>query len=70
MFDPELSYGQLPKLIGFALRRASIRDFSRFGYAVGDKAITPLRYSVLEIIGANPRIQQVKPNMTPHSPSR
>lgn len=60
MFDPELSYGQLPALTGFALRRASILDFGRFSEAVGDKAITPLRYSVLEIIGANPRIQQVR----------
>lgn len=60
MFDPELNYGQLPSLTGFALRRASILDFGRFGEAVGDKAITPLRYSVLEIIGANPGIQQVR----------
>jgi DNA-binding MarR family transcriptional regulator len=60
MFDPELSYGQLPFLTGFALRRASILDFALFGDAVGDRAITPLRYSVLEIVGANPGIQQVR----------
>ncbi len=60
MFDPSLDYGLLPSLTGFALRRASLLDFSRFGDAVGDKAITPLRYSILEVVGANPGLQQVQ----------
>lgn len=60
MFDPSLDYGLLPSLTGFALRRASLLDFGGFGEAMGDKAITPLRYSVLEVVGANPGLQQVR----------
>jgi DNA-binding MarR family transcriptional regulator len=60
MFDPSLDYGLLPSLTGFALRRASLLDFSGFGDAMGDKAITPLRYSMLEVVGANPGLQQVQ----------
>lgn len=60
MFDPSLDYGLLPSLTGFALRRASLLDFGSFGEAVGDKAITPLRYSVLEVVGANPGLPQVQ----------
>lgn len=59
MFDPSLDYGLLPSLTGFALRRASLLDFGGFGDAMGDKAITPLRYSVLEVVGSNPGLQQV-----------
>lgn len=60
MFDPSLEYGPLPTLTGFALRRASLLDFSRFADAVGDRAITPLRYSLLEVVGANPGLRQVQ----------
>jgi DNA-binding MarR family transcriptional regulator len=60
MFDPSLDYGLLPTLTGFALRRASLLDFGGFGDALGDRSITPLRYSMLEMIGANPGLQQVQ----------
>ncbi len=60
LFDPSLDYGLLPELTGFALRRASILDFSGFGEAVGDRSITPLRYSLLEVVGVNPGLQQVQ----------
>lgn len=60
MFDPALDYGLLPRLTGFALRRASLLDFASFGEALGDRSITPLRYSMLEMIGANPGLQQVQ----------
>jgi DNA-binding MarR family transcriptional regulator len=60
MFDPSLDYGFLPSLTGFALRRASLLDFGRFGDALGDRSITPLRYSLLEVVGANPGLQQVQ----------
>ena len=60
MFDPTLDYGLLPRLTGFALRRASLLDFASFGEALGDRSITPLRYSMLEMIGANPGLQQVQ----------
>lgn len=60
LFDSSYSYGQLSSLTGFALRRASLLDFARFSDSVGDRAITPLRYSLLEIVGANPGLQQVE----------
>ncbi len=60
LFDSAFDYGQLPSLTGFLLRKASVLDFSSFGDAVGDKTITPLRYSVLEVVGANPGLQQVQ----------
>lgn len=60
LFDDRFEYGLLPSLTGFALRRASLLDFNRFGDAVGDRAITPLRYSLLEVVGANPGLSQVQ----------
>ena len=60
LFDPKLDYGLLPALTGFRLRRASVIDFSFFGEASGDATITPLRFSMLELIGANPGLQQVQ----------
>lgn len=60
LFDLSYSYGQLAALTGFALRRASLLDFGNFGDSVGDRAITPLRYSLLEIVGSNPGLQQVE----------
>lgn len=60
LFDSAFDYGQLPSLTGFLFRKASLLDFSRFEDAVGDKAITPLRYSVLEVVGANAGLQQVQ----------
>jgi len=60
LFDSAFGYGQLPSLTGFLLRKASVLDFGNFGEAVGDRTITPLRYSVLEVVGANPGLQQVQ----------
>ena len=60
MFDSSLDYGLLPSLTGFALRRASLHDFGGFGEAVRDRSITPLRYSLLEVVGANPGLSQVQ----------
>ncbi|WP_338240874.1 MarR family winged helix-turn-helix transcriptional regulator [Aurantiacibacter hainanensis] len=60
VFDHSLNYGQLPGLIGFHLRRASLVDFSTFSDEIGDRSITPLRYSVLELVGANPGLQPVQ----------
>jgi DNA-binding MarR family transcriptional regulator len=60
LFDPGLDYGLLSELTGFRMRRASVIDFASFGEASGDPTITPLRFSVLELIGANPGLQQVQ----------
>ncbi len=60
IFDPSFSLGQLTELTGFHLRRASILDFGSFSDTSGDPAITPLRYSVLEVIGSNEGIRQIE----------
>lgn len=60
LFDRTFDYGQLPSLIGFHLRRASLLDFSTFPEEIGDRSITPLRYSVLEVVGANPGLRQMQ----------
>lgn len=60
LFDRAFDYGQLPRLIGFHLRRASLVDFSSFSEEIGDRSITPLRYSALEVVGANPGLRQVE----------
>ena len=60
LFDRTFDYGQLPRLLGFHLRRASIVDFSTFSDEIGDRSITPLRYSALEVVGANPGLRQTQ----------
>lgn len=60
LFDRTFDYGQLPRLIGFLLRRASLVDFSNFSDEIGDRSITPLRYSALEVVGANPGLRQIQ----------
>lgn len=60
LFDQALDYGVLARLTGFALRRASVIDFARFSEAIGDATITPLRFSLLELVGQNPGFQQVQ----------
>jgi len=59
-FDPALDFGVLSELTGFGLRRAQLLVFSRFARAVGDKTVTPLRFSMLALIGANPGLQQAQ----------
>ena len=58
--NEKLSYGQLPKLTGFLLRKAIVSGFADFGDWTGDRAVTPLRYSVLKVIGANNGIRQAQ----------
>jgi DNA-binding MarR family transcriptional regulator len=59
-FDPALDFGVLSQLTGFSLRRAQLFVYGRFAKAVGDKTVTPLRFSMLELIGANPGLQQAQ----------
>lgn len=60
IFDSSVRFGALADLTGFHLRRASLFDFSTFSDTTGDPAITPLRYSVLEVISANPALKQIE----------
>lgn len=50
----------LSRLTGFGLRRAQLLVFSRFARSVEDKTVTPLRFSMLALIGANPGLQQAQ----------
>lgn len=59
-FDPSFDYGHLPTLIGFHLRSAYLSYSRTFSEAISDRSITPLRYSVLEVVEANPGLQQVQ----------
>ncbi|QIK77802.1 MarR family transcriptional regulator [Sphingomonas piscis] len=52
--------GLLGELLSHAVARANFSGDADFQRAVGDRSITPLRYSLLELIGANPGLQQVQ----------
>lgn len=53
-----VDYGILPELIGFNLRRTQIKIFQAFAETVGRHNITPGQFGVLEIINANPGLNQ------------
>ena len=53
-----VNYGVLPDLIGFNLRRTQIRIFQDFARTVGRHDVTPGQFGVLEIINANPGLNQ------------
>jgi len=53
-----VNYGLLPELIGFNLRRTQIKIFQAFAETVGRHDITPGQFGVLEIINANPGLNQ------------
>ncbi len=53
-----VDYGILPKLIGYNLRRAQVRNFQMIGESVGAFDITPGQFGVLVIINANPGLNQ------------
>lgn len=55
-----VDYGQLKQLLGYAIARADLVGDVTFHAAVGDRSITPLRYSMLEVVGSNPGLQQVQ----------
>ncbi|MBC2777509.1 MarR family winged helix-turn-helix transcriptional regulator [Parasphingopyxis marina] len=60
LFDSTLDYGLLSELTGFAIKRANVIDFASFGNTLDDKTVTPLRFSMLNLIGCNPGLQQVQ----------
>ncbi|CAA7616812.1 putative transcriptional regulatory protein for hcr operon [Magnetospirillum sp. LM-5] len=54
-----LSYGMLPGLLGFHLRRAQVSLFKHFARTVGQVAgITPGLFGMLQVIAANPGLAQ------------
>jgi len=55
---PDLDYGVLDQLLGYALRRAQVGMFLTFHAATRGMDITPPRFTALVIVGANPGIGQ------------
>lgn len=59
-FDPHLpnvDYGVLDSLIGYAIRRAQIRVYEDFVASLATWNITPPRFSALQIISCNPDLK-------------
>ena len=54
----ELDLDLLPGLIGYQLRLTQLAIFGDFGNTLSDQAISPGRFGVLVLIGANPGMTQ------------
>lgn len=55
---PDIGYGVLDELVGYALRRAQIALYEDFEAALGPMDITSQRFSAMVVIAANPAITQ------------
>ena len=55
---PELRYGVLDDLLGYALRRAQNALYLDFHAATAEFDITPQRFAALVLIGENPGLKQ------------
>jgi DNA-binding MarR family transcriptional regulator len=58
--QPEVDYGLLAELTGFSIKLVWILGHALLLKALGDSGITPHRFSVLEVIGRNPGLQQTQ----------
>ncbi|OIR01724.1 transcriptional regulator SlyA [mine drainage metagenome] len=54
----KLDFDLLPGLIGYQLRLTQLAIFGDFGHSLLDQAISPGRFGVLVLIGANPGMTQ------------
>ncbi|MBF6991797.1 MarR family winged helix-turn-helix transcriptional regulator [Cupriavidus sp. IK-TO18] len=54
---PNIDYGVLDSLIGYAIRRAQIRIYEDFVLSLSQWQITPPRFSALVIISRNPHLK-------------
>jgi DNA-binding MarR family transcriptional regulator len=54
---PEIDYGVLDKLVGYAIRRAQIKIYEDFIAALAEWNITPPRFSALTIVARNPDLK-------------
>ncbi|AQV92952.1 MarR family transcriptional regulator [Cupriavidus necator] len=54
---PNVDYGVLDNLIGYAIRRAQIRIYEDFVHSLAQWQITPPRFSALVIISRNPHLK-------------
>jgi DNA-binding MarR family transcriptional regulator len=55
-----IDFGLLPDLTGFSVKLVWILGHGLLGRAFGESGITPHRFSVLEVIGRNPGLQQTQ----------
>ncbi len=56
----DIDYGLLPELTGFSVKLTWILTDGLLARELGDASITPLRFSMLEVIGRNPGLQQMQ----------
>lgn len=56
----DLDFGLLTGLTGFSVKLVWILGHSLLAREFGDSGITPHRFSVLEVIGSNPGLQQTQ----------
>ncbi|SOZ37064.1 MarR family winged helix-turn-helix transcriptional regulator [Cupriavidus neocaledonicus] len=54
---PNIDYGVLDNLVGYAIRRAQIRIYEDFVQSLAQWQITPPRFSALVIISRNPHLK-------------
>jgi DNA-binding MarR family transcriptional regulator len=58
--EATIDYGLLARLAGFSVKLVWILGYGLLMRAIGDSGITPQRYSMLELIGCNPGLQQIQ----------
>ena len=56
----DVDYGILPELTGFSVKLVWILGHALLMRGLGDSGITPHRFSILEVIGSNPGLQQTQ----------
>ena len=57
--EAKIDYGMLADRTGFSVKLAWILGYALLTRAFGDSGITPQRFSMLELIGCNPGLQQI-----------
>lgn len=62
----ELDFDLLPELVGYQLRLTQLAYFSDFAKSVDDPLISPGRFGVLLLIGANPGMTQSRLALATH----
>lgn len=55
-----IGYGILDDLVSHSIARANLAGDAAFHALIGDRSITPQRFWLLELVGANPGLQQVQ----------
>jgi DNA-binding MarR family transcriptional regulator len=58
--ESEIDYGLLTGLTGFSVKLVWILGHGLLAREFGDSGITPHRFSILEVIGRNPGLQQTQ----------